>query len=143
MTTLHSRSLSPAKSNGRVSRWPSGPRRSRTDRTYTAATNVSLDPELTALRSELQALLGPSYSVEVDPEQVATIRVTYQDDPDVLRKMRRSYPFIIAVASLDDNGRHDHKRLVDAVNVGSVAYLVDPSSRLLAAHIRCCRFRDH
>jgi hypothetical protein len=143
MTTLHSRSLSSAKSSGRVSRWPSGPRQSRTDRTHTAATHVSLDPELTALRSELQALLGPSYSVEVDPERVATIRVTCQDDADVIRKMLRRYPFIIAVAFLDNNGRHDHKRLVDAVNVGLAAYLVDPSSRLLAAHIRCCRFRDH
>lgn len=104
---------------------------------------VALDESLDGFAGHLRARLGSLIVIDDVSLRDATVWVTSDADMPALGRVRHAHPTltIIVIANLDRGGRHDHARLVDAVNAGAAAYLIDPTPSLLAVHVRHARCR--
>ena len=100
---------------------------------------VAVDSPLQDWLHGLQTALEATRVRVVSNPDDALVWITDQTDPATLQDTLRVHPslVIIAIGHFDRDGRHDHRRLVDALNAGAAAYLLDPSTTLLAVHIRC------
>ena len=75
-------------------------------------------------------------SCAVGTAQRSEVVVTGETDPEIIRTLRRTIPLVFVIDRFDADGRHDHEKFVGAVNAGAAAYLLEPSLRLVAAHVR-------
>lgn len=100
---------------------------------------VALDSDLCHLRPSLERLLGADYSVCMGYTRGLHALVTEETDPAVIRELSQRTPAVVVIGGFSVDARHDHEALVAAVNAGAAAYLIEPSVRLIAAHVRLDR----